>query len=499
MIDSAHAAMPLVVVIPLLAAVVSFLRARAARWIALVTVGALAPATTWVLAGVVRGGALEHRIGGWGAPLGIELFADGLSAVLLLVTLVVGSGVTIYAFTYFGAPDDGLDASGPAVDFWPLWLALWAGLNALFLSGDVFNLYVTLELVGFAAVALVAVGGSREALGAALRYLLVSLVGSLFFLLGVAVVYGTHSVLDLATLSGLLSGDGPDSVALALMTAGLLMKGALFPLHFWLPPAHAFAPAPVSAALSALVVKGAFYIVLRLWVGGPGQIDGEAATQLLGALGGCAIVWGSVQALLQVRLKMLIAYSTVAQLGYLFLVFALVDSPEAARLAWGGGLLMLAAHALAKAAMFLSAGNLMRVLGHDRIAELADAAGTARMSFFAFGLAGLSIIGLPPSGGFAGKWLLLTSAIASGRWVWVVVMLAGSLLAAAYILPCVRSAFVVVDGRPVAPATVPRSMEVVALGLALAAATMGLVAWLPLELLDAGGWPEASFVTGLLR
>jgi formate hydrogenlyase subunit 3/multisubunit Na+/H+ antiporter MnhD subunit len=488
-----HSALPLIVMVPILAAAVAFLCPRMARWVALATVALVVLAVVALGVDVLAEGRLHHAIGGWGAPLGIELFADGLALLLVAVTAVIGAGVTVYAFTYFGAPAgrERHETAGPAVYFWPLWLALWAGLNALFLSGDLFNLYVTLELVGFAAVALVAVGGSREAVGAALRYLLVSLSGSLFFLLGVAILYGTHSVLDLAILSTRIDGGIADVAALALMTAGLLMKGALFPLHFWLPAAHASAPAPVSAALSALVVKGSFYILLRLWFEVAGGAASAAAMQLLGVLGAGAILWGSVQAMLQTRLKMLIAYSTVAQLGYLFLVFALADTTPVSRIAWQGGLLILAAHALAKSAMFLSAGNLMRVLGHDRIAELPAATGAARMSLFAFGLAGLSIVGLPPSGGFAGKWLLLTAAIEAGRWHWVIVTLGGSLLAAAYVLPCVRCAFLAGHGSTAAP-PLPRSLELVALCLALTAATMGLIAWLPLELLDAERWLQVA-------
>ena len=142
---------------------------------------------------------------------------------------------------------------------------LLAGLNGLFLAADIFHLYVTLELLGFAAVSLAALAGKRAAVVAAMRYLLVSLSGSLFFLFGVAILYAAYATVDLTALAGKVQPGPLAWSALALMAAGLLIKGAVFPLHFWLPPAHANAPTPVSALLSALVVKASFYILLRLW------------------------------------------------------------------------------------------------------------------------------------------------------------------------------------------------------------------------------------------
>ena len=167
---------------------------------------------------------------------------------------------------------------------------------------------------------------SATALTAALRYLFVSLSASLFYLLGVGLVYGQCATVDLPSLAAQAQPGPTLWVALALMTGGLIAKAALFPMHFWLPPAHANAPAPVSALLSALVVKGSFYILLRLWFEAFPALLTPAVAQLFGLLGAAAILWGSVNALFQTRLKLLIAYSTVAQLGYLFLLFPLAAS-----------------------------------------------------------------------------------------------------------------------------------------------------------------------------
>jgi len=390
---------------------------------------------------------------------------------MLMVTAVVGLGISVYSTGYFKHKTSSV--------FWPLWLFLWAALNALFLSADIFNLYVTLELLGLAAVALVALAGGADALTAAMRYLLVNLLGSLLYLLGVALLYQNFGSLDIAILAQRVEPSPAVWAAVGLMSAGLLLKTALFPLHFWLPPAHTSAPAPVSALLSALVVKASFYILLRLWLE-IFPLSETAPGQLLGLLGASAVLWGGIQALRQTRLKMLIAYSTVAQLGYLFLAF-----PLGTTIAWKGALYLLLSHALAKAAMFMVAGNIMRFGGHDRIADLDRVAQRLPLTVTAFALAGVSIMGLPPSGGFIGKWLLLDTALRTGQWWWVIILILGGLLAAAYVFKVIGRTFTQAAVAHEARA-VPATMEWTALALALAAILLGLVAPWPLALMEIG-------------
>ena len=358
-------------------------------------------------------------MGGWGAPLGIDLHADGLSLSMLAVTALVGFGVSVHSAGYFQGED--------STRFWPLWLFLLTALNALFLSADIFNLYVTLEMMGLAAVALAAMPGGRDALSGAMRYLLATLLGSLAFLFGVALLYHRFGSVDIALLAMRVDASPAVWTAMGLMGAGLLLKTALFPLHFWLPSAHASAPAPVSALLSALVVKASFYILLRLWLeifdAAGGGVEG-----LFGLLGAAAVLWGSLQALRQARLKLLVAYSTVAQIGYLFLAFPLVAAVGVS--AWGAAVYLALSHSLAKAAMFLAAGNLLHFGGHDRIADLDRVVQRLPLTAAAFAMAGMSIMGLPPSGGFIGKWLLLEAALVQGRWDLAAVMILGGLLAA---------------------------------------------------------------------
>jgi len=413
---------------------------------------------------VAAGGVSAHVVGGWGAPLGIDLAADGLSAAMLLLTQGVALPLAIHARAYFKAGD-------PAgVWFWPLLGFLLAGLNALFVSADLFNLYVTLELVGLAAVGLVAAGGGTQQVAAALRYLFATLLGSGAYLLGVALLYGAYGTVSSATLLPLVTAEAPRLVWIAagLMVTGLLLKTALFPFHFWLPPAHGGAPAPVSALLSALVVKASFYLILRLWLG-PLQALLPSFAWLLALLGAAAIFWGSWQAIRAVKVKRLIAYSTVAQLGYLFLIFPLLPAPGALQ----AGVMQVFAHGLAKAGMFAAAGVMIKATGQDTVAGLAGAVERLPVTFFAFGLAGMTLMGLPPSSGFLAKWQIIDAALAQGHWVIAVVALAGGLLAAVYVFRVLRQAFLQAPVPDTATA-VPRTLEWTAFALAAASVLLGL-------------------------
>ena len=269
-----------------------------------------------------------------------------------------------------------------------------------------------------------------------MRYMLAAIAGSLFYLLGVAMIYGAAGVLDLTMLAKKTLSSPAAQVGLGLAVVGLVIKTALVPMHFWLPPAHANAVSPVSAVLSALVVKGSFYIILRLMTVMDGGELIPGLPLVLGLLGSVAIVWGSIQAFTQVRLKMLVAYSTVAQIGYLFIMFPLIEAASTRSdmtTAISAGVFQAVSHGLAKGSMFLAAGAILAIVGHDRIADLGGLARRAPAQAFAFGIAGVSMIGLPPSGGFVSKWLYVSAAIATGAWWWAVPVLAGGLLAAVYV------------------------------------------------------------------
>lgn len=424
-------------------------------------------------------GHLVYLLGAWPPPLGVALRADGLSAVMLATTAVVICAVAIFATTDFRPQS--VEARTPFA-FWILLLAIWGALNTIFVAGDLFTLYVALELLTFAAVPLVSLDGRAETIRAALRYLLFALLGSVLYLMGTALLYGLYGTLDIVLLSHRVSAEPGALIAAALMTSGLLAKTALFPLHLWLPPAHAGAPAAASAILSGLVVKGSFFILVRLWFDVLPALPGFTAAQFLATLGAGAILVGSIVALRQERLKLLVAYSTLAQIGYLFLLFPLALDASG-RLETGqalaGGLIQAISHATAKAAMFMAVGSIYAGLGHDRITGISGAARALPLSVMTFALAGFALTGIQPGGASLAKELLLQEAARTGQWWWAGVLQVGGMFTAAYVVLVLAHALSPPD-QPVALAARPsRGSGLAALALALCSLFLGLLPWEP--------------------
>jgi formate hydrogenlyase subunit 3/multisubunit Na+/H+ antiporter MnhD subunit len=420
------------------------------------------------------GAAVVYVLGGWAPPLGIALRADGLSAAMLVAIAAVVCCIGLYARADFRG------TGRAAFVYWLLLLAVWGSLNLVFVSGDLFTLYVALELLTFSGVPLVCLDGRGETLRAALRYLLFALAGSLLYLLGAVLLYGGYGTLDIVLLAERVRPEPIAWAAAALMTVGLLAKTALFPLHLWLPPAHAGAPAAASAVLSALVVKGSWFLVVRLWFDVmPGVVTLPSA-QLLAGMGAAAIVVGSVVALRQERLKLLVAYSTVAQIGYLFLMFPLAFDAAGAALVHGAaldaGLLQAIAHATAKAGMFMAAGLVYAAVGHDRISDLGGLARAMPLTVLTLAISGVALMGVFPSGAYLSKKLLLESASASGQWWWTIVLQGGAAFTAGYVVLVLAN----VLRRPAAPLRlakrVSRLAEFAALALALASLLLALAA-----------------------
>ena len=424
---------------------------RAARGLCVLTLLLATACAMGLLGAVLETGVVRHAVGGWSAPLGIELHADGAGTAAALATVAV---MLVCALV------TGARSQPPA--FWMLWAWTAPALVVLFVTADLFNAYVALELIGLCAAGLVALAGGATALAAAARYLLVGLVASALFLLGVALAYAHTGTLALGPAVAGLEDAATGGLALGLMSLGLLMKAAAFPFHGWLPPAHANAPAAASAVLSALVVKAGVVLLWRLWAAAtPAQVPPGLA-EGIGVLALGAILWGGVQALRAPRLKAILAYSTVAQVGFLVLVLAMVAAGREDAL--GPGLALLLVHALAKAAAFCAAGRVMAEAGSDRLESLEGLAARMPLTTLALAVAAIALVGLPPSASFVAKWELLAIAGSEGQWVWLAGMLAGTLLPAMYLLRPLSSAF---SGVQAIPDTVPERGALVILGLAL--------------------------------
>lgn len=480
--------------LPIIGVLAGFLLgSRRAEMIAFATLAANLAVTLLIACELLTSRApVVYLMGGWPPPLGVALAADGLSVAMMLTTSVVQIAIALYARADFATPAGSADARRPFV-FWTLLVAVGGSITLVVLSRDFFTLYVAIELLTFTAVPLVALDGRAETVKAALRYVIYALAGSLFYLVGCVLVYGAYGTLDMGLVASRLRADPATIAAASLMTAGLFAKTAVFPLHLWLPPAHAGAPPAASALLSALVVKGSYFIVARLWLDAMPGLLTPAVGQVLGAFGALAIVVGSAIAIRQPRLKMMIAYSTVGQIGYLLLFFPLVAVAGAATAAGAaaltGGMLQVASHATAKAAMFMAAGLVVAGRGHDRVADFAGLAREQPWTVAAFALGGIALVGLPPAGGFVAKWLLLSSAIATAQWWWIVVIVVGGLLTATYVFAVLGRALRAPANGDAPVAIVPRSRQAVVLGLAIVSTLLGFVAFAPVDPVQVGRPP----------
>lgn len=455
---------------------------------AMLTTISVVPCLQWL----IKVGPIYQSPGGWTAPLGIDLYLDGFSSLLLLFSSLTGLCISFYAADYFRPAANG---SRSRTDlFWPLWFVTWGGIHSLFLTLDLFNIYVTLELVSVSGVGLILIADTPGATRAALQYQMQALIAGLVYLLGTGFMYNSLGTLDLQQVAATLSPEVMQTTGMALMVAGLLIKAALFPMHFWLPRAHADAPAPVSAVLSGLVVTVAFVMMTRIWFSGLSTRAPVFLPLLLGWLGGTGIMWGGLLALRQYRLKRILAYSTVSQVGYLFLVFAITfDSPAGQGLVWTGAVYLAISHGLAKAAAFLVAGYLQKTEGSDHLESLRGAGKRHPMALFVFALASVNLMALPPSTGFIGKWLMLKASFFSGQWGISAVILGGGLLAALYLFRVFE--VLLGTGAPpheIEPGLFPRRALVPALILALATLVPVLFITAPESLLRIGAPVEFS-------
>lgn len=463
------------ILVPLLAAALAAIAPRLDRAVGILATAAHL-ALSFALARQIMGaGSLRVDIGDWPVPLGIAFHADGLAVLMLILNGLVGLAVvTQAAGTPNGKPD-----------FWPFWLLALAALNALYLSTDLFNLYVAFEILGLAAVGLTVLSGKARALRAGFDYLCAGLGGSLLVLLGVVLCYAAVDRVDFGALP-LLLATTQGQLAIALVLTGLGLKAALFPLHFWMPDAHSSAVPAASAILSALVIKGGLYVMLRVALeAGAGPSTGTGTLQgSVAILGAVAMFWGAWRALTAERLKLLVAYSTVAQVGLIAVAIGMARDPGQPAF-WQAAAILMLSHGLAKAAMFLSVGRIAEELGHDRISGLNRSDLRPGISEFSFAIAAISLVGLPPTAGFVGKWMLMEGMIAGGNWIWVGVLIAGTALSATYLVRvvsrCLRG------GPHIAPTARHPALQTgdfAALALALMALAMGALSALPFALLN---------------
>ena len=394
-----------------------------------VTFGAAIAAAREVLAN----GPVQYFMGGWAPPWGIEYRIDHLGALMLLlvgfVTLLVG----LYSkrSVLRELPDK-------EVPFYSVYLLLVSGLMGMLVTADMFNLYVFLEISSLTSYALISIGGGA-AVVSAFRYVILGTVGAAFYLLAVGYLYsatGTLNMADLATILPNLYETNVVLVGFGFFVIGISIKMALFPMHAWLPGAYSDAPSAVSALIAATTTKVAAYVLVRVmfFVFEPRfSVDMIPVTTLLSWMGAIAMILGSVIAMAQSDLKRLLAYSSVAQIGYIVLGVGLANP-----MGLTGGLLHLVSHAFAKGCLFLVAGAIVYRTGIREIRELRYLSVKMPWTAATFTVAAFSMIGIPPTSGFFSKLYLILGAIDAEQWLFVAVILVSSVLALMYFVNVVR-------------------------------------------------------------
>ncbi|MEQ8397073.1 monovalent cation/H+ antiporter subunit D family protein [Thalassobaculum sp.] len=430
------------VVVPLLAAPICFLLRRGSvcwGFATLVSWAAFAM-SLMLLEAVLTDGTIRYAMGGWIAPWGIEYVVDATNAIVLVIVSGIGAAVMPYARRSVMAE---IPASQHGL-YYTAYLLCLAGLLGVTITGDAFNVFVFLEITSLSSYILVSAGAGmdRRALTAAYNYLVLGTVGATFFVIGVGLLYmvtGTLNIIDLSERVPALQDNRTVHVAFAFIVVGMGLKLALFPLHTWLPNAYTYAPSTGTAFLAATSTKVSVYVLLRfLFVVFAPSYGFMALTldYVLLPLALIAMVAATIAAIYQYNIKRLLAYSSVAQLGYMVLgiAYGSVEGLTAA-------ILHLFNHALMKGALFLALGCIMLRVGDVTMRGVQGLGRQMPWTMAAFVTGGLSLIGVPLTVGFISKWYLITAALDDGRWPIAVVILASSLLAIIYVWKIVEAAY----------------------------------------------------------
>jgi multicomponent Na+:H+ antiporter subunit D len=428
------------IVIPLLGAPgCALLRSPRLAWLLTLiitwTVFGIASVLLWQ---VFDGGIISYEIGAWPPPWGIEYRIDVVNAFVLF--LVSGMGAIIMPFA---AKSVAAEVSRDRIPlFYAAFLLCLTGLLGMAVTGDAFNVFVFLEISSLSSYTLIALGRDRRALTAAYQYLIMGTLGATFILIGIGFLYvmtGSLNMADLAVRLPEVQDTRTIRVAFGFLTLGICLKLALFPLHLWLPNAYAFAPSTVSAFLASTATKVAVYLLLRFFYtvfGGTFSFEVMQLDRVLLLLSLIAIFSMSLVAIFQENVKRMLAYSSVAQIGYMILGVSMTTSAGLT-----AGILHLFNHALMKGALFLALGAMVYRLGSAHLSGLGGVGRVMPWTTAAFVLGGLSLIGVPLTVGFVSKWQLVLAALELGWWPVVVLILVTSLMAVVYIGRVVEVAY----------------------------------------------------------
>ncbi|MDK1023468.1 MAG: monovalent cation/H+ antiporter subunit D family protein [Gammaproteobacteria bacterium] len=428
------------VIVPLMAAPICLmLRPVRLVWLfALIASAMVFLISVALLQQVVQSGTIIYEIGGWSAPWGIEYRIDLLNAYLLLIISAISTVILLSTHTSIQSEL----AAERHTFFYVAYLLCLAGLLGIAATGDLFNVFVFLEISALSSYALIALGNNRRALWASYQYLIMGTIGATFILIGIGLMYvmtGTLNMYDLSQRLPEVSDSRTVFTAFAFFIVGVCLKLALFPLHMWLPNAYAYAPSAVTALLAATATKVAVYILIRFIFSVFGvefSFSHFPLQDIFLVLSLAGILIASTTAIFQQNVKRILAYSSVAQVGYMILGFS-IGNPAGLM----ATLLHLFNHALMKGALFLAVGAVMYRVGGVQLSDFAGLGKRMPWTMAAIVIGGLSLIGVPLTVGFVSKWYLVAAVLERGWWPVAVFILVGSLLAVIYIWRIVEAAY----------------------------------------------------------
>ncbi len=411
-----------IVIIPLMLSIVNaFLGQRHPNAAFIMTIAAMAgclAGSILILNMVTVHGTIHYRLGGWAPPIGIVYRIDHLNAFMLILIAFIGLIAAVHA-------KKSIEREMPdkVSLFWSLFLLLITGLFGIVATGDLFNLFVFLEVASLTGYALIAAGNKKAAV-AGIRYLILGSIGASFYLLGVGYLYiatGTLNMEDVNTLLPGLFHSTTVRLGCAFILLGIGIKTALFPLHAWLPDAYTFAPSAVCAVVAPLMTKVMAYVLIRVLFtvfGAPFSIAGLNVTGLMVWMGTFAILFGAVMALSQTNFRRMLSYIIVAEIGYIVGGIGVANAT-----ALKGALFHIVNDAVMMACMFLIAGQIHYQKGGHHIDDFTGIFRTMPWTAAVFAVGALAIIGVPPTCGFFSKWYLLLGGIQAGQWGFVAALL----------------------------------------------------------------------------
>ncbi len=428
------------VILPLIAAPICvLLRRRALAWgLALIVSWAALAIAIALLVQVLDEGQISYLLGGWVAPWGIEYRIDPLNGFVLVIVAAIGAAVLPFAYRGVTAEIE----PERIYLFYTMYLLCLAGLLGIAITGDAFNLFVFLEISSLSSYVLISLGRDRRALTAAYQYLVMGTIGATFILIGVGLLYmmtGTLNMADLAERVPRIAGTRTALAAFAFLSVGISLKLALFPLHLWLPNAYAFAPSVVTAFLAGTATKVAVYMLLRFVFtifGARFAFETLPLGDILLILALLAMFVASTVAIFQNDVKRMLAYSSIAQIGYIILGISFAST-----IGLTAGILHLFNHALMKTGLFLALGCIFLRLGSTRLEDMRGIAKRMPLTMAGFVIGGLSLIGIPLTAGFVSKWYLVLAALEDGAWPIAALIVLSSLLAVIYVWRVIEAAY----------------------------------------------------------